>query len=239
METIKTIQEVLDKANQLEIGFQKCKQIIEFKYSRTNEMESRNNYNFNNYKSSNNQFNRDDQYLNQQYQNSKPKNSILPTHNTTFLNANDQLNFSTVAENLEGDCLVNDSFTHFQIDTDEIIQIAGADGNNFTILGKTWIKIQFGTYITQMYVYIIKDLVQECLFGLDFVNKFIGFRIPIGHLTSTLNKQDTKGTEENPTKIEFIKNKILELLTSVSAPSLMDLKPSTITNHKIDLIDPQ
>ncbi|CAF0708798.1 unnamed protein product [Brachionus calyciflorus] len=45
METIETIQEVLDKANQLEIGFQKCKQIIEFKNSRTNEMESRNNYN--------------------------------------------------------------------------------------------------------------------------------------------------------------------------------------------------
>ncbi|CAF0708800.1 unnamed protein product [Brachionus calyciflorus] len=120
---------------------------------------------------------------------------------------------------------------------------------------------------------IIKDLVQECLIGLDFVNKFNGFRIPIGHLKSTLknftistihnysnklkqlqinkieekpkhnhtiqSNSDTKGTEENPTKIEFIKNKILELATSVSAPSLMDLKPSTITNHKIDLIDPQ
>ncbi|CAF1024507.1 unnamed protein product [Brachionus calyciflorus] len=36
-----------------------------------------------------------------------------------------------------------------------------------------------------------------------------------------------------------MKNKILELVTGVSAPSLMDLKPSAITNHKIDLIDPQ
>lgn len=81
METIETIQEVLDKANQLEIGFQKCKQIIEFKNSRTNEMETRNNYNSNNYKNSNNQHNRDDQYSNQQYQNPKPKVSFQTNTN--------------------------------------------------------------------------------------------------------------------------------------------------------------
>ncbi|CAF0811946.1 unnamed protein product [Brachionus calyciflorus] len=85
----------------------------------------------------------------------------------------------------------------------EIIQIkndiTGADGNNLTFLGKTWVKIQFGTYITQMYVYIKKDFVQECLIGLDFVNKFNGVRIPIGHLKSTL-KNFTISTIHNYNK---------------------------------------
>ncbi|RNA32243.1 hypothetical protein BpHYR1_004813, partial [Brachionus plicatilis] len=141
------------------------------------------------------------------------QNLKLPTNNTTFLSTNEQQisNYSsTVAENLEGDCLINDILTHFQIDTGsdmtaisdikykdllnekEMIQvrndITGADGNNLVILGRTWVKIQYGTYITQMNVYIIKDLVKECLIGLDFVNKFNGFRIPIVHLKSTLKK---------------------------------------------------
>ncbi|RNA06016.1 hypothetical protein BpHYR1_027401 [Brachionus plicatilis] len=158
-ETIETIQEVLDKANKLEIGFQKCKQIIEGKNSRTNEIRSKNNPN--NYNNLYDQFNQEAIYSNQHYQKPKPKVSFLsnnkhpnlktknatslkfsknlqlakqlhhpkshsyqnlklPTNNATFLNANEQQisNYSsTVAENLESDCQINDILTHFQIDT--------------------------------------------------------------------------------------------------------------------------
>ncbi|CAF1047418.1 unnamed protein product [Brachionus calyciflorus] len=355
METIETIQEVLDKANQLEIGFQKCKQIIEFKNSRTNEMDSKNNYNFNNYKSSNNQFNREDTYFNQEYQNTKPKvsfqinsinkqnvkmvqnkrlshnfepiknnydyykkpsnlksknvisdkfgkkhqlnkqlhqlkfnnvhqNTTLPTNSTKFLNANAQQisNYSsTVAENLEGDCLINNILTHFQIDTGsditaisekkyndlqnhkEIItinnDITGADGSNLIILGKTRVKIQFGTYITHMDIFIIKNLVQECLIGLDFVNKFNGFRTPIDHLKSALKKftfstiqghnynlKQSKifSIDNKPKIIQKIQSNLVsngtkfqELVTSTKNISPKKLNPSTITNDKDDLIN--
>lgn len=74
-ETIETIQEVLDKANKLEIGFQKCKQIIEVKNSRTNEIRSKNNPN--NYNNSYDQFNQEASYSNQHYQKPKPKVSFL------------------------------------------------------------------------------------------------------------------------------------------------------------------
>ncbi|RNA06945.1 hypothetical protein BpHYR1_048523 [Brachionus plicatilis] len=57
METIETIQDVLDKANQLEVGFEKCKQIIDYKNSRNNGAENKNN----------NQYKRTDSYPNQQY----------------------------------------------------------------------------------------------------------------------------------------------------------------------------
>ncbi|RNA04489.1 hypothetical protein BpHYR1_051661 [Brachionus plicatilis] len=43
METIETIQDVFEKANQLEVGFQKCKQIIDYKNSRNNGAENKNN----------------------------------------------------------------------------------------------------------------------------------------------------------------------------------------------------
>ncbi|RNA42581.1 Retrovirus-related Pol poly from transposon [Brachionus plicatilis] len=181
---------------------------------------------------------------------------------------------STVAENLEGDCLINDILTHFQIDTGsditaisdkkykdlpngkEMIQvrndITGADGSNLVILGRTGVKIQFGTYITQMNVYIIKDLNTNWSFKINF-KKFYNYNYNKKLKQSQLNSNDAKPktvqtihsnsdtieSKEDPSKNEVIKNKILELVKSVSAASLMDLKPSTITNHKIDLINPQ
>ncbi|RNA36121.1 Retrovirus-related Pol poly from transposon [Brachionus plicatilis] len=171
-ETIETIQEILDKANQLEIGFQKFSKNLQF----AKQLHHPKSHS---------------------HQNLKLPNEQQISNNS-----------STVAENFEGDCLINDILTHFQIDTgsditaisdkkykdlpngEEMIQvrndITGADGSNLVILGRTGVKMQFGTYIAQMNVYIIKDLVQESLIGLDFVYKFNGFRLPIVHLKSTL-----------------------------------------------------
>ncbi|CAF0929647.1 unnamed protein product [Brachionus calyciflorus] len=114
-----------------------------------------------------------------------------------------------ISEHLEGDCLINNRFTRFQIDTGSDIsvisekvfnqltnkqqllktneKISGADGSNLRILGRTLVKIQFGNYMTNLLVYVMSGLVKEFLIGLDFVNKFNGFKIPISHLKNTLN----------------------------------------------------
>lgn len=135
-------------------------------------------------------------YLNKQ---SGKQLQNIQIHQQAFTEASPEQikNYSTdIAENLEGECLINSRFTRFQIDTGSDVtvisdktykhlknkhplikvheEISGADGNCLNVLGKTWVKIQIGSYITHTFILVMRGLVKECLIGLDFVNRFKG-----------------------------------------------------------------
>ena len=181
-------------------------------------------------------------------------------------------------DSIEGTCLINELPITFTIDTGAQITvisenvynalsnpsplekvpnlISGAGGAGLEVLGKTYAQLRIGEAAIFTFLVVIKDLVSDCLLGMDLLLQFPYFKQPLNQLKDAVKqlskdlvtepKQYLRSAISNSSLINTLTDldvnhyleKINELLKGISASSLKELKPSQCFEHEIKLTDP-
>ncbi|RNA28342.1 hypothetical protein BpHYR1_042786, partial [Brachionus plicatilis] len=119
-----------------------------------------------------------------------------------------------------------------------------AGGSGLDVLGKTYVEFRIGDFAVLTFIIVVKNLVMDCLLGMDVLPKFPFFKQPIDQLKQTAqimtNKLTThpkfyrKRVLQSPLRVsnlcevnvDHYITKIHELLKNNSAACLKELKPS-------------
>ncbi|RNA37621.1 hypothetical protein BpHYR1_029706, partial [Brachionus plicatilis] len=192
-----------------------------------------------------------------QGENVQPLNSKVDTTEKVFQKEED---IENIDNSIEGRCLINELPTSYIVDTGAQISVISdrvySRLKNPSPLEKVPNVIAGAGGAGLATLVVIKDLVSDCLLGMDLLEQFPYFSQPIDKLRETV-KQLSKDFVNEPKyylqntlsksclintisdiNLNLYLEKINTLIKSISAASLKELKPSPCFEHEIKLIDP-
>ena len=196
---------------------------------------------------------------------------------TILINQNTNEN-TNQHESLQGECLINEQKITYTIDTGADVTvisenvynsmqnpsplepmtnfIASAGGSGLDILGRTYSQVKIGDYAIFTFLIVVKNLVVDCLLGMDLIPQFPFFKQPIEQVRDVIGQMNEKlyqvpkyfsknahiSTQYIKSLTEFDSNhyidRIKDMIQSIAASSLSELKPSSCFEHIIKLTDP-
>ncbi|RNA03749.1 hypothetical protein BpHYR1_015520, partial [Brachionus plicatilis] len=115
---------------------------------------------------------------------------------------------------LQGDCLINEQQVMYTIDTGADVTvisenvyisfkkplplepiknfIANAGGGGLDIVGQTYSQIKIGEYAIFTFLIVVKNLVVDCLLGMDLIPQFPFFKQPIDQVRDVIGQMNHK-----------------------------------------------
>ncbi|RNA43914.1 hypothetical protein BpHYR1_001299 [Brachionus plicatilis] len=138
----------------------------------------------------------------------------------------------------------------------KVLMASIAGGSGLTIVGRTYAQITIGEVSIFTFLVVIKDLVVDCVLGMDLLQQCPFFKKPIEELRKVvvqiskqvtikprfylMNVYNSSRYIRSVTDINIDKymNKIQESIKSIAASSLRELKSSQCFEHTIQLMNP-